>query len=293
MWEQSRKDWLVGVYHGITEPAAVRRLRALPNSSVRLFLGGRTVSLKGIASGPAFHAKVISFSELADDALSCLITSSANLTGAALGAHPSNYEGALALSGAIDPAVEGDFYRWWSTAWGRSIKASDDVVKAYARYRSEFLLRNPDAISGLDQPGLCGVGDASALWIDAGAMSGGSRNQVEFNRTLASFFGSPKRKRRILTITFGNNTWSDRPLSPKTTTFGVDIWRLSLPTPDQTGIEYAGKILFFRKRLTGRSMNFRLDVADSESRKHKRWRTQANDLGYLGRTSGNRMFGYY
>ena len=64
-------------------------------------------------------------------------------------------------------------------------------------------------------------------------MSGGSRNPVEFNRELAAFFGEPVSEQRQIHIEVGSEAWDDRPLSPKTTTFGADIWRLGLPTEAQ------------------------------------------------------------
>jgi len=123
-------------------------------------------------------------------------------------------------------------------------------------------------------------------------MSGGSRNQVEFNRELAEFFGPPATSTRILTMQVGKRLWNDRPLSPKTTTFGVDIWRLSLPTEAGGGFSCPGKVIRLRREPSAGGM-FHLAVAPTGSPTARAWRTAASRGGYIGRTSGNREFGLY
>ncbi len=135
------------------------------------------------------------------------------------------------------------------------------------------------------------LSSAPTMWIEAGAMSGGSRNQVEFNRDLAAFFGPPSATSRKLTIRIGSRTWSDRPLTLKVTTFGVEIWRLSLPTAAAGGPTYAGEVIRFERDLL--SAAFQLTVAAPGSATARRWRREASHNGYVGRTSGNRGYGLF
>ena len=125
-------------------------------------------------------------------------------------------------------------------------------------------------------------------------MSGGSRNQVEFPEELAEFFAPPIDAQRWLTIMAGARTWNDRPLSAKRTTFGVAIWRLSLPTQTQSGMRYADRVIRFeRVQGPGGREAFRIAVTDLGSDVHERWQQEALDGGEVGTTSGDRKYGVY
>ena len=125
-------------------------------------------------------------------------------------------------------------------------------------------------------------------------MSGGSRNQVEFSYELAEFFAPSIQAQRWLTLRAGNRSWNDRPLSPKTTTFGVDIWRLSLPTQSQSGMRYPDRVIKFERLIgAGGREAFQIAVADVGSEQHQRWRQEAIDRGAVGTTSGDREYGIY
>lgn len=162
------------------------------------------------------------------------------------------------------------------------------LIRTYERCRDKFLRDNPSYADLADPPSPALITAAPTLWIEGGAMSGGSRNQVEFNRDLAAFFGPPSTRQRVLQISVGQNIWSDRPLTPKTTSFNVEIWRLSLPTPLASGLTYAGQVLRLT-RLGGDQ--YRLEVAAPGSSLARQWRWNSVQNGYVGKTSGNREFG--
>jgi len=231
-WENTRKRWILGLHHGITEPTAIARLRSLSRSEVRLFVGdSNRLTANCLNAGQHFHAKVLCVERGRKPNPTCLLASSANLTGAALGATARNYEaGTVLFRDAIERSSITEFDRWWRSAWHASIGVSDDVLRRYAQFRDQFLNRNPDTLSDLDPPSLENLTAATTLWIESGAMSGGSRNQVEFNQDLAGFFGQISNQSTMLRIATRRRIWDDRPITPKTTTFGVRIWRLSLPT---------------------------------------------------------------
>lgn len=262
-WRRTRKEWIVGLHRGITEPRALERIRALPNSSLRIFAGAEHLSLKGLTSGQMFHGKIIGITSRVRSSGRpvCLVASSANLTGAALGADARNYEAGVALFGSAIPRAQFDrFEEWWKHAWNASIGATDALLDQYTGLRRRFLQRNADAWAELDPPSLSQLRNARSLWIDAGAMSGGSRNQVEFNGELAAFFGPPRLLTRLLRIRANGREWDDRPLAHKVTTFGVDIWRLSLPTETSGGFLYPGKVILFRKAEDGEGTYFEVNV---------------------------------
>lgn len=132
--------------------------------------------------------------------------------------------------------------------------------------------------------------DAEVLWIDAGAMSGGSRNQVEFAEDLIHFFTSdPPPTGSSIQVNIGVGTrWLECTLSAKRTTFNVDIWRLSLPTAERGGDDYPDRVLRFHK--TG-ARYFQLTVADAGSDDAVEWESEARTSGTVGRTSGDRRYG--
>jgi hypothetical protein len=293
-WKSSEKLWVLGLHHGITEPSAVEKISAMPNSVVRLFSGGKKLSQADLLSGYKFHGKVICVDGGPNTGINFLLVSSANLTGAALGNAVQNYEIFLALADK-NPSKPWDvkFDAWWRAAWEKSFPVSDSLLKEYAKFRSSLIRRNPDLAAGFDPPTPQRVKEAANLWIEAGAMSGGSRNQVEFSRSLAEFFGPISKSSRKLRISANGKIWDDRPLSPKKTTFGVDIWRLSLPTEMQGGFLYPARCIRLHRRHDTEGKYFELSVSDTGSRQHQRWQTQSHLKGYAGLTSGKRAFGFF
>lgn len=294
-WTGSRKEWIVGLHHGITEPRALERIRSLHNSNLRLFVGGNRLSLSDLVIGRQFHAKVVLITSGAGRRRTpvFLLASSANLTGAALSREARNYEAGIAMFGSA--VSRSDFLaleRWWAEATSASIVATDDVLDQYARLRSTFLDRNPDALAGVDPPSLSQLRTSLTLWIEAGAMSGGSRNQVEFNRDLAGFFGPTTERTRYLRIRTTGAEWDDRPLAHKVTTYGVDIWRLSLPTHSAGGFSYPNTVIRFKRAVDAHGEYFEIDVAMPTEKKFGRWRSMAHRHGYVGLTSGQRSFGF-
>jgi hypothetical protein len=94
-----RKQWIIGLHHGITEPKALERVRALPNSTLRVFAGAPRLTLSSMFAGQLFHAKLILVTSHVSPASQppFLMASSANLTGAAVGTSACNYEAGVAV----------------------------------------------------------------------------------------------------------------------------------------------------------------------------------------------------
>jgi hypothetical protein len=295
-WRDTIKEWIVGLHHGITEPKALERIRTLPNSRPRVFIGAERLSTTSLRIGRVFHAKIVSVTSgvRPSGVPVCLLASSANLTGAALGLNGRNYEAGMAAFGSLIARTQYEqFRRWWARACTESDGVTDVLLDQYTRLRDQFLLRNSDSLADLDPPSLPELGAAGTLWIEAGAMSGGSRNQVEFSEELAEFFGPIERATRLLRIRANAKEWDDRPLSHKITTFGVEIWRLSLPTENSGGFYYPGKVICLR-RFTNRDGQYvEVDVAGPRSQKYARWRSTAHRQGYVGLTSGQRAYGFF
>jgi len=292
-WASIKTSWLIGIHHGVTEPAALRKLIAFPNSDSRIFLISGSVSEKELRSRPIFHAKIVAFERAIGTsiAITAAVVSSANLTSAALGQSNSgtNFEAGAAIS-VEDPKVRLAWKSWWSDAWAHGAPLDERLVQRYELVREKFIRTNPTILDLVDPPSSTLVTGAPTLWIEAGAMSGGSRNQVEFNSALAAFFGPVTQSQIILSIRSGSQTWIDRPLSYKITTFGLAIWRLSFPTPASSGLTYHDQIICLRKDESVPGL-FHLSVATPGSTLALRWRAESGRHGYVGKTSGNREFG--
>ncbi len=111
------------------------------------------------------------------------------------------------------------------------------------------------------------LSEQRVLWIEAGAMSGGSRNQVEFGEDLAPFFCDPPPTVGAQeTVNIGVNLrWLECVFTGKLTTFKVPIWRLSLPTLTRGGFDYPGSVLRFERSGPSGSKYFNLTFASPDS----------------------------
>jgi hypothetical protein len=73
------KEWLIGVQDGVTQPEALRRLRAVRRSDVRIPFGAEALRSPSLRASTFFHPKMYYFENSATGRV-CLISASANLT---------------------------------------------------------------------------------------------------------------------------------------------------------------------------------------------------------------------
>ena len=293
-WNAAAKLWLLGVHSGITYPHAISSLATLTNSKVRLATCG-IATRYAIEGQRVFHAKIMAVDSGRDHALNAIMAGSANLTGAAMGMRARNFEAGMSWMSPVERLVSDNFNSWWEEAWGSGINANSSNVRNYIDLRTEFQLRNPDLLPEASGDEYISASDARVLWLEAGAMStGGSNNAVDFSSGLASFFGPVSdRTRPIVLSADDDKRWADRPLTPKKTTFNVRLWRLSLPTIAMGGFEYKHRILCFTKLGGGRTpLEFRLDVADPDTKIARDWQRESGRHGTIGRTGGGHNFGF-
>lgn len=294
-WRLIHKQFLVGLHHAITEPSALESLRGLPHSEVRVYLPNRRLSLATFEDRPVFHPKVFAICTGRRHSLQFAQAGSANMTAAALGRSPSNYEFALAARNherqRLDPS--GVFNRWWSSLWNQARPVDRRLVRDYAELRKRVLDQNPILRTAADVP--ASIETARYLFVEVGAGSGppGARHQVEFPEGLVRYFGPPQRGRVDLSLRGGARQWDSRPLSYKTTTYGVEIWRLGMPTQASGGVAIAERVIRFER--TGNRGIFGYSVADVGSSTVAGWANAANLRGHLGATHGarRRQYGFY
>lgn len=126
----------------------------------------------------------------------------------------------------------------------------------------------------------------SDLWIEAGSTSGGSRNQVEFDEDLAAHLGLlvPDLGQSLtVQVSVEGGRWLPCAFAAKRTTYGVLIYRLSLPTVTRGGVEYPGTVIRFTP-VTDKFLRVR--VVEHGSADHQSWVAASEANGSLSRTTG-------
>jgi hypothetical protein len=293
-WEKVSKEMLIGVHHAITEPAALEALRVVPGAEVRVYLPGGKLKRTAFDARPLFHPKTLAVSG-GGKGLRLLHAGSSNLTASAMGERPRNHElsvGVLAKSGvSLDP--DGVFQKWWAALWDESRLVDRVLIRRYAKLRRDVLEKNPILLAAAEVP--ASIAEARYFFAEVGAGSGppDSRHQIEFPESLVEFFGAAMRGRRDLTLRSGGVSWDKRPLSYKTTTYNVEIWRLGMPTQTAGGPPIAERAIRFER--TDDSEVFEFAVVDVDDDEFRRWEGAANLDGHLGATHGqrSRKYGFY
>lgn len=138
----------------------------------------------------------------------------------------------------------------------------------------------------------------TCLWMEAGAMSGGSRNQIELPDQVAQlFFDKQALASGAFTIVLPNGGNVTGQLAHREHHYGQwgDIWRVGLPTVSKGGPRYPETLIRLDKVKSQSGYIYYLTVATPDSPLAKQWRNQAKANGSLSRTAGpdGRQFGYF
>ena len=302
-WDVSTpSEWIIGVHEGLTEPVALERILGLPGAELRLFLPRPTLSRAALVATPRIHAKVVLVGPRRADVPASMVVGSANLTGAALGPHPLNYElGASLQPGELRRADAVRVARWWREVVAMSQVADASAVKRYAALRDAFHRQFPHVLMAADPPSIEDIRSARYLWVHTGAMMGPPqhRHQIEFAEELAAYFHAPKAS-VSLAMQVEASPAVQRPLTYRGTTHGqyVEIWRLGLPTPAMGGPVYQQRVVCFTRLESNGTPLYAIEVDDIDGAKARRWRRNANRRGYVGRTGlplspTGRHYGFY
>lgn len=135
---------------------------------------------------------------------------------------------------------------------------------------------------------------ATYLWFEAGDMSGGSRNQIEFSDDLANFFDEEARSSEKVFIAYDKETKAFCPFTNRAQSYGqwTNIWRLGLITKAKGGADYQGRVICLEKRKIGKLYVYVISVADLNSEKHNEWVAKSVAKGVTGGAEG-RAYGYF
>ena len=138
--------------------------------------------------------------------------------------------------------------------------------------------------------------NAETLWIETGAMQGGSRNQLELTDDIARYFGDQAREDEIIVIQMVPGVQHVRPFVYRGDDYGhyTERWRLCLPTAQMGGPEYPDRVVRFDRLTVGGATVFQLTVADRNSAVHNAWRgSSAPPNGDTDTTFGGREYGWW
>lgn len=293
-WNARHKQLLVGIHNAITEPSALEMLRLMPQSEVRIFIPGSRLTATVFNAKPVFHPKVLAIADTQND-LQFLQVGSMNMTSSAMSSRPKNYEFSLAVEAdqqvPLDP--EHAFNTWWAHLWDQSRPVNSKLISSYAELRRQVLEINPILRATAEIP--LTIGRVQYLFFEVGAASGppNRRHQIEFPEALVKFFGNVTRNRRDLALQQGLQVWNARPLSYKQTSYGVEIWRLGMPTQTADGPPIAERVIRFER--TENPEVFKFEVVDAGSSTFHDWVRSANLIGHIGETRGQRArrYGFY
>lgn len=279
-WQGIPKTVLTSFDFGLTEPAALSYLIAIPHCSVYV----AAAAPRGV-----FHPKlyVASAGQKRD-----LLVGSANLTQSAM---TVNTEAALLELSADREAID----EQWEGLLARAVPLTRERLERYAtQWRRRPRPFNPDpAIKPLPRPGAltsledgvtAGRVDPMAFdnfWVQA-SMSGGSRSQLELPRLGNRFFGfrfnlydSRQRTIGLPVILYDSRQFADR----KLTWHGDNrMERMNLPTAAQGGPSYIGTVVLFRRAPGG----FELHVAPWTSALALSWQNASVTSGFIFRIGG-------
>ncbi|AML51541.1 hypothetical protein [Falsihalocynthiibacter arcticus] len=138
------------------------------------------------------------------------------------------------------------------------------------------------------------ISSAHNLWLEAGDMSGGSRNQIEFSDDLIRFFDADSLQSGKVFIAYDSKVKAYCPLADRGTEYGqrVNIWRLGLITEDKGGQKYPGRVIHLEKKLIGKKYVYLIKVHDCASSDHHSLISKSTSTGLTGGTSGRR-YGYW
>lgn len=301
-WAAARKRFVVSLDYGLTEPAALTYLGALPNSMLRI-AGADVLERETFIPVRAYHPKIFLFD--AGEATRYVV-GSANLTESAL---ITNVE--VVATGPEEPSNTN-----WNDAWRTlvhgTVRLEDAHLTAYTqRWRRpaprpvepeptpparEVASEGKPIFVEAIQRGEVAPAELRHFWIEAGSMtSGGAQNQLELPRGANTFFGfdfsSYEEDHEVIgvpVLRIGRQSWNDRRL----TWHGNNrMERINLPTVAQGGFNYANTAILFRRRTAG----FEIKVAPWDDREALAWRSASDRLNRVFRLGqrGERICGLF
>jgi len=261
-WINSKKEFIISLDFGLSDPGALEFLGELPESSVYV-ANPEVINRPGLRPPKAFHPKLYLFDAAESTGY---VVGSANLTDSAL----------ITNTEVVAVGIERPNNFAWNDIWNELRTEAVPLTEALlADYRGKWVRPKRRAIEPDPRPRRPVImrgekrvfGDAIAVggilpmafnhfWVEAGSMSsGGSHNQLELPRGANRFFGFTHADYGDSHITIGHpiltirgRRCTDRPL----TWHGHNrMERINLPTVAQGGFDYRNTAVLFRRHSGG------------------------------------------
>jgi HKD family nuclease len=312
-WKSVEKKWLLSIDFGHSDPRAIRYLKRLPKSQVRIY-DGKNVLQRKLRPATTFHPKTFVFDRAGSFGPRSLgfVLGSANLT---FGGLDSNIEHVVGMRfsstiGKIEKKLfepVSTFEEWWDLAWLTADQATTAFLLKYQGLRKKHRpqvrdRRGTTSRRKLPAPlsqlrAFARWGSAKCFWIETENMyknrgKHAPGNQLDARRGTRVYFGFPYQdvarntKLGPVKMKFGNRTaQSDRSIW-----FGNNFMdKIHLPVPGTHGpAQYDHSVVHFR-RIGPREFA----VSLGNRREALKWRRQSNQQGMLHRLGAGRRFGFY
>ena len=231
---------VIGLDGLVTEPKGIKILAERFPKRVRLFeTSGKSM----------FHTKTLALDGRVRTSLFVFVTGSSNLTSAGFS---KNREANVVIE--LKEETERDriskqWHSWFQQIWDQSENATSARIREYeARHKAAPRMPAPDRImGGKVEVSQIDISDARELWIDAGAITGGSSNQLEIPARAVSFFrinSTDYNKEIRIRLIRGSLAWNSSLMSYYRRN---QMWRINLDTsiPEIKGKGIRKEVLHF------------------------------------------------
>ena len=249
---------IVGLDGGITEPEAIIQLEDWYPGCLRVFRSGEASTM--------FHAKTFCLDNGEGQGDLALLIGSSNLSAAGL---LKNREGGflLGLDSGESHGARDRWEAWWQQTWSAAQPVTPDLIAAYAnRFQRSRRPRAPDRTHGgrRELPRVR-IASANEIWIEVGAITGGSANQLEVPQDVVGFFRvDPGRHslRREIVLTDGTNTWGHNVMAYYARN---GMWRINLSTSIPEVRDRVLRHYFVDFRRTAAPDRYEFSVLDADT----------------------------
>lgn len=306
-WADLQKRWLIGIDFGRTEPEALRYLRGLPNSKVKVPNGSNTLKRR-LLPVRSFHPKTYLFEEASRTTKTAvgLLLGSANLT---LGGLLAGTEHVITLLSVApfdrrERALVEAITRWWDSTWSTADTISDQFIGDYERIRPRQPFGSDDdvqLVKDFVRSDVVSLDDsakwakARCFWIETYGLyknRGPSvpGNQLDCRRGTRVYFGfSPTDVARNTVFGDIRLQWKDGPAVARSVRYGNNqMDKVNLPVPGQDGPQsYDNSYLLFERIGQQR---FRLSFVKGRDLTNLRKRSRKQGMYY--RFAGGREYGF-
>ena len=312
-WKVSEKRWLLSIDYGHTDPRAIRFLKGLPKSEVRIH-DGKNLLQRKLSPAASFHPKTFVFDRRGGDGPRSLgfVLGSANLTSGGLETNVEHVVG-MCFSGTIGKhekrlfAPVARFEDWWDLAWLTADTASPAFLAKYQRMRRRYSPRVRDRRGTTPRRKLPAPvtqmrafarwEKAKCFWIETGNLyknrgKNAPGNQLDTRRGTRVYLGFPYRqvprdtKLGGVTMKFGNKQAQRN----RSITFGNNSMdKIHLPVPGTFGpSKYDNSVVHFRRVGSNEFI-----VSLGTGRIVATWRRKSQRQGLFDRLGRGRRFGFY